>query len=411
MNEPTSLALWGDRTLPLATRHAAEGRGGDHRRVPQRLRAADGPGRLRGPAGRPPGPPAVASCPAPAGPACSAGPGTGPATSSRAGTGCVSRWPPPSASGCPACPTPARTPAASAGRPSPELFLRWLELSVSCRSAGPTARPGRPTASPGGSPEPYRTAIGRLIRFRYRLLPYLYTLAHEASRTGHPLVRPLCWPVERTPGRSRRRALVGRRRVLLVTPCWSRRAPEGAGAVGPAAGRPMVPLAGPARAAALAAEVGDDGDAGGGRADGRARRAARAARGAGPGGRPCSRSTTAGFPTTGRTTAAWRRATSRAAGRPLLPRCRRPGVGRCYDDAGDGYGPGRVDRPVGAGDVYGATRRRTVLTWERDGRSGPERRRVGPGCRGPGCRRPGRAGSRPTTVETAVDASPSLVIR
>ncbi len=31
MNEPTSIALWGDRTLPPGTRHVAEGRGGDHR--------------------------------------------------------------------------------------------------------------------------------------------------------------------------------------------------------------------------------------------------------------------------------------------------------------------------------------------------------------------------------------------
>lgn len=31
MNEPTSITLWGDRTVPVGTRHCAEGRGGDHR--------------------------------------------------------------------------------------------------------------------------------------------------------------------------------------------------------------------------------------------------------------------------------------------------------------------------------------------------------------------------------------------
>jgi alpha-glucosidase len=80
------------------------------------------------------------------------------------------------------------------GVPSPELVTRWLELSVLMPFCRTHSVIGSPSREPWRFPEPYRSAIGRLIGFRYRILPYLYTLAYEASRSGIPLVRPLCWP-------------------------------------------------------------------------------------------------------------------------------------------------------------------------------------------------------------------------
>jgi Alpha-glucosidases, family 31 of glycosyl hydrolases len=41
--------------------------------------------------------------------------------------------------------------------------------------------------------EPYTSHIRAAIKLRYRLLPYIYTLFHEAHETGAPLVRPLSW--------------------------------------------------------------------------------------------------------------------------------------------------------------------------------------------------------------------------
>ena len=39
--------------------------------------------------------------------------------------------------------------------------------------------------------EPWLSQIRSALQFRYELLPYLYTLSEEASRTGLPLMRPL----------------------------------------------------------------------------------------------------------------------------------------------------------------------------------------------------------------------------
>lgn len=75
------------------------------------------------------------------------------------------------------------------GQVDPELYLRWLEFAAFTPLLRPHAafQPREPWAF---GPEAERLAR-EVIRLRYRLLPYLYTCAWEAHRTGLPLMRPL----------------------------------------------------------------------------------------------------------------------------------------------------------------------------------------------------------------------------
>ena len=232
-----------------------------------------------------------------------------------------------------------------------------------CRTHSVT---GAPPREPWRWPEPYRTAVGRLVRFRYRLLPYLYTLAHEASRTGHPFVRPLCWPDGRgpAPAGADDRLWSSDDAYLLGDALLGGAGHPGGlrGAPGAAPGRRVVPLAGAAP------------------------------HGAGDG---------AGLDTVERLVGTRTVELDTPPGQPLvLVRAgtvlplddgwaadgppddgrlapghgpRRPAVhcfasaggvaaGGSYDDAGDGYGPGRVDRFNLAAGPSGP-----VLRWGRDG--------------------------------------------
>jgi alpha-glucosidase len=79
------------------------------------------------------------------------------------------------------------------GSPDAELMLRWFELAAlmpffRIHSAAGTAR-----REPWTFGEPAITIMRRMIHLRLRLLPYIYTLAWQASQTGAPLVRPLWW--------------------------------------------------------------------------------------------------------------------------------------------------------------------------------------------------------------------------
>ena len=80
------------------------------------------------------------------------------------------------------------------GVPDDELYLRWMQLSVLLPFCRTHSVVGAPPREPWRFGEPTRSAIASWIRLRYRLLPYLYTLAHEASVRGAPLARPLWWP-------------------------------------------------------------------------------------------------------------------------------------------------------------------------------------------------------------------------
>jgi alpha-glucosidase len=78
-----------------------------------------------------------------------------------------------------------------AGTPPPDLLTKWIEIAA----FQPIDRDHTEIGS--GDQEPWvggaaQEAIRRhFIEERYRLMPYLYTLAEEASRTGLPVLRPL----------------------------------------------------------------------------------------------------------------------------------------------------------------------------------------------------------------------------
>jgi alpha-glucosidase len=78
-----------------------------------------------------------------------------------------------------------------AGSPTPELLTKWIELGAFQPIDRDHAEKGTVDKEPWtGGPE--QEAIRRrFIEARYQLMPYLYTLAEEASRTGLPMLRPL----------------------------------------------------------------------------------------------------------------------------------------------------------------------------------------------------------------------------
>jgi alpha-glucosidase len=78
-----------------------------------------------------------------------------------------------------------------AGTPPTDLLTKWLEIAAFQPIDRDHTELGTGDQEPWvGGPE--QEAIRRrFIESRYRLMPYLYTLAEEASRTGLPMVRPL----------------------------------------------------------------------------------------------------------------------------------------------------------------------------------------------------------------------------
>jgi alpha-glucosidase len=85
------------------------------------------------------------------------------------------------------------------GHASPELYARWFALGA----ISPFARAHVTNGVPGQEPWRFGTEVTRAARTwlkeRYRLLPYLASLADEAAQTGAPLLRPLVWEFQSDP--------------------------------------------------------------------------------------------------------------------------------------------------------------------------------------------------------------------
>ncbi|MEV0617250.1 TIM-barrel domain-containing protein [Nonomuraea sp. NPDC050404] len=106
------------------------------------------------------------------------------------------------------------------GRPSDDLYVRWTQfgaLSPLLRLHGTTTR------EPWEFPEVEEQAVAAL-KLRYRLMPYIYSAAVEAARTGAPMMRAMCvdFPDDPVAWQADLQYLLGR--DLLVAPMT---APEG----------------------------------------------------------------------------------------------------------------------------------------------------------------------------------------
>jgi len=79
------------------------------------------------------------------------------------------------------------------GIPSPELYVRWMQLGA---FSSHVRAHGVPPREPWAFGDDAESMVRQIVELRYRLLPYLWTAARIASETGLPVVRPLllAWP-------------------------------------------------------------------------------------------------------------------------------------------------------------------------------------------------------------------------
>ena len=78
-----------------------------------------------------------------------------------------------------------------AGTPTPDLLTKWFEIGAFQPIDRDHAEKGSGDQEPWIGGSEHEAIRRRFVEARYELLPYLYTLAEEASRTGMPMVRPL----------------------------------------------------------------------------------------------------------------------------------------------------------------------------------------------------------------------------
>ncbi|MBE9167442.1 glycoside hydrolase family 31 protein [Pleurocapsales cyanobacterium LEGE 06147] len=195
MNEPGVFPLWGDATLPRPTRHFLEGRGGDHveaHNVYGLLQARSGYEALR--EYQPQRRPFIVSRSGWAGLQRYAWTWTGDVETSWQGL----RQTIPTVLGMSLSGIPYTGPDIGGfkGNPSPELYLRWFQMATFlpfCRTH--SANNVKPR-TPWSYEQQTLNIVREFLQLRYKLIPYLYTLAWEASQKGYPPVRPLFWTYE-----------------------------------------------------------------------------------------------------------------------------------------------------------------------------------------------------------------------
>jgi len=77
------------------------------------------------------------------------------------------------------------------GGPSPELMTRWFEIAAFTPVFRDHSTKGAPRAEPWVDGPEQLAIRKRYVEERYRLMPYIYSLAELNSRTGDPIMRPV----------------------------------------------------------------------------------------------------------------------------------------------------------------------------------------------------------------------------
>jgi alpha-glucosidase len=199
MNEPSAFAAWGEPSLPKTARHAMEGRGGTHaeaHNVYALLEARAGHEAMR--RERPDRRPWILSRSGHAGIQRYAWTWTGDSETTWWTLHQSIRI----ALHLGLCGAPYTGPdiGGFGGEPDAELFLRWFQASAFLPFFRTHSAFFTPRREPWCFGEDALAVARKFLDLRYRLLPYLYTVAREASTTGHPLVRPVWWPDGTDPG-------------------------------------------------------------------------------------------------------------------------------------------------------------------------------------------------------------------
>ncbi|MER7734538.1 glycoside hydrolase family 31 protein [Streptomyces erythrochromogenes] len=192
MNEPVSFAAFGDTTLPRSARHAMDGAGGDHREghnvyaLGMARAGWEGLVRLR-----PQERPFLFSRSGWAGMQRYGGTWSGDVETSweglRASLALVL--------GLGLCGVPYSGPDVGGfgGSPSPELYVRWLQLGAYLPLFRTHAAIWAGRREPWEFGPEVEEQARAVMAERERLRPYFVTLAHMARRTGAPYVRPVWW--------------------------------------------------------------------------------------------------------------------------------------------------------------------------------------------------------------------------
>jgi alpha-glucosidase len=192
MNEPATFAAWGDPSLPLSTQHTLEGKGGTHRQAHNVYglmmnRAGYEALREHLPERRP----FILSRSGWAGNQRYAWNWTGDVESSWEGLHVsLQLMLGMSLSGIYYTGSDI---GGFSGEPSPELMVRWMQMATLTPFFRIHSALTSPRREPWRFEGSHREALDEMLYLRYRLMPYLYTLAWKASSAGLPIIRPLFW--------------------------------------------------------------------------------------------------------------------------------------------------------------------------------------------------------------------------